>query len=346
MTDAVGVTGYSYDALNRLTQVASPTGTLTYGYDLNDNRTYLTYPGGQVVTSTYDLANRLTSVTDWAGRVTTYSYDAANRQTGVQYPNNTQAVYTYDNADRLLNLAYTSPVSGTVAVFTYTLDAVGNRLTMQDLSGSTGYTYDNLYRLTQVTYPGGEQVTYAYDPMGNRTSLVSTIAGTTVYTYDVADRLLSFSGPGGTVTQTWDANGNMTGKGSAIYTFDALDRLTQVISGATTVQFVYNGDGVRLSKTTGGVTTQYVQDVGGALPVVLAETTSGQTSRYVYGNDLVTQVSPAGSPTFYHPDGLGSTRALSNQAGQRTDAYSYDVFGALRTHTGSAAQSFTFTASR
>ena len=50
---------------------------------------------------------------------------------------------------------------------------MGNRLSMQDLDGTTSYLYDNLYRLTQVTYPGGEHVTYAYDPMGNRTSLVS-----------------------------------------------------------------------------------------------------------------------------------------------------------------------------
>jgi len=67
------------------------------------------------------------------------------------------------------------------------------------------------------------------------------------------------------------------------------------------------------------------------------------TNRYVYGTDLIEQVDPANTPVFYHADGLGSTRALSNLAGQRTDAYSYDVFGALRTKTGNAAQPFTFT---
>ena len=46
-----------------------------------------------------------------------------------------------------------SPVSGTIAVFTYTLDAVGNRLSMYDLDGLTSYGYDDLYRLTQVSYP-------------------------------------------------------------------------------------------------------------------------------------------------------------------------------------------------
>ena len=95
-------------------------------------------------------------------------------------------------------------------------------------------------------------MTYVYDPMGNRTSMTSSLHGATTYSYDAGDRLLSFTDPGGTTTLTWDANGNMTGKGSATYTFDALDRLTQVVNGATTVQFAYNGDGVRLGKTVNG----------------------------------------------------------------------------------------------
>jgi hypothetical protein len=63
----------------------------------------------------------------------------------------------------------------------------------------------------------------------------------------------------------------------------------------------------------------------------------------VYGNDLVEWIDPAGEPGFYHADGLGSVRALSDLAGRRTDAYSCDAFGALRSHTGGAGQPFTFT---
>ncbi len=56
--------------------------------------------------------------------------------------------------------------------------------------------------------------------------------------------------------------------------------------------------------------------------MVLSETTAGQATRYVYGNDLVRLENPAGAPTFYHTDGLGRSRALSNLTGQRTDSYS------------------------
>jgi RHS repeat-associated protein/uncharacterized repeat protein (TIGR01451 family) len=339
LADSVGTTSYVYDALNRVTAVTGPTGSLNYSYDPNGNRTSLTYPNSQSVSYVYDLANRLTTATDWSGRITTYTYDNANRQTGIHYPNNIQATYTYDNADRLLSLVHTHPSNGTIASFNYTLDAVGNRLTMQDLEGTTSYSYDDLYRLTQVVYPNSETVTYSYDPMGNRLSMNSTVHGLTAYTYDVGDRLLT----AGTTAFTWDANGNMTGKGNGVYTFDALDRLTQVVSGTTAVQFAYDGDGGRLQKTVNGILTSYVQDMAAPLPVVLVETTAGQSNRYLYGNDLTTQINQAGTATFYHTDGLGSTRALSNLPGQRTDAYSYDVFGAVRLHTGTASQPFTFT---
>jgi RHS repeat-associated protein len=339
MTDATGTTTYTYDDLYRVTGVNSPNGSMAYTYDANGNRTGLTYPGGVTVAYAYDDANRLTTVTDWDNRVTTYTYDAAGRQTAITYPNGATAIYTYDIADRLLSLTHSHPTHGTIGAFTYTLDAVGNRLTMVDADGTTTYTYDNLNRLTRVVYPGGEQVDYTYDPMGNRLSLTSSVSGATSYTYDAADRLLTAGATG----YTWDSNGNMIGKGGASYTWDVLDRMIGITDGATVSTYAYNGDGVRLSKTVGAVTTQYVQDVAAPLPLVLAETTAGQTSHYVYGNDLVTQIDPAGTIAFYHPDGLGSTRALSNAAGQQTDWYTYDVFGATRAHTGTAVQDFTFT---
>lgn len=179
--------------------------------------------------------------------------------------------------------------------------------------------------------------------MGNRLTLDSSVAGTTTYTYDAADRIVSMTAGAATTTFDHDNNGNMTRKGSANYSFDALDRLTQVTDGASSVLFAYDGDGTRLSKTATGVTTNYVQDTSASLPVVLTEAVSGSTNRYVYGSDLISQLDSTAAISFYHTDGLGSTRALSSAAGQRTNSYSYDVFGAQRAQTGGSSQPFTFT---
>jgi len=52
---------------------------------------------------------------------------------------------------------------------TYAFDAVGNRTQRTDYNGVvTNYTYDNLNRLTTITYPT-RNVTYSYDPLNNMT---------------------------------------------------------------------------------------------------------------------------------------------------------------------------------
>jgi RHS repeat-associated protein len=340
MTDTIGVTTYTYDALDRLVGTTGPTGALAYTYDLNGNRLSVGDGVGHTTTYTYDDAGQLASASDWEDRLTSYQYDDAGRQTGIAYPNGVQAALTYDNANRLLSYIHVHPTYGTIATVTYTLDNAGNRLSMVDADGTTAYTFDALHRLTQVVYPDGEQVVYGYDPMGNRTAMTSTVDGGTAYTYDAADQLLSFTDTSGTTALAWDLNGNMTAKGAGVYTFDALDRLTSVASGTLVVEYAYSGGGVRLAKTVDGVETTYLQDIEVALPVVLAETTFGQTDRYVYGTDMLLMEDASGTTAYYHADGLGSTRALSDSAGVRTDAYSYDAFGAERMHSGTAKQPF------
>jgi len=344
ITDATGVTLLAYDPLNRLVRTTYPDGrTVGYIYDAAGRRVGLIYPNGYVVTYTYDLLDRLVSVTDWSGRVVTYTYDAAGQLLGYAYPNGTSAAYSYDPAGRLTAITHTSSVSGTFAFFRYTYDGVGNRLSEVSAAGTTAYTYDALYRLIGVSYPDGERVTYAYDPMGNRTAMTSTVSGSTTYAYDAADRLLT----AGTDTFGWDANGRLImrtyGATTVTYTFDPLDRLIRVISGTTTVTFTYNGDGVRVGKTVNGIATTYVQDLAAPLPVVLVETTNGEDTLYIYGPDLIARVQPNGDRRYYHGDALGSVRALSDDAGRVVATYAYDAFGALRLQTDGGGNPFTFT---
>jgi RHS repeat-associated protein len=54
-------------------------------------------------------------------------------------------------------------------------------------------------------------------------------------------------------------------------------------------------------------------------------------------------VDAASNATYRLADGLGSTVALANASGTVTDTYTYDVFGAVRSHTGTSGTEFTFT---
>ena len=108
----------------------------------------------------YDSVNRLTSVTDWNSNATAYAYDDANRMTTTTLPSGTGIVstYAYDpsvgRTDRLTAISHVKGGSTTIASVSYTLDSVGNRTQRVDQAGTHTYAYDNLYRLTSVTYPG------------------------------------------------------------------------------------------------------------------------------------------------------------------------------------------------
>jgi RHS repeat-associated protein len=340
MLDASGTTTYTYDEINRPVSIAQPEGTITYVYDAV-NRTDLTLPGSLTTTYTYNEADHLTDVTDWSTHNTHYTYDDAGRLSTTTYPNGVVTTNTYDNADRLTGIA-TVKSATTILSISYMLDDVGNRLTMVDGSGTTSYTYDELNRLTGVTYPSGTpaSVSYTYDAMGNRLTMVQD-GVTTTYTYDAADRLTGTTG-GSSLSFTWDDNGQMLTKGSQTFAWDALGRMVGLINGGTTASYVYNVDGVRTGKIVDGVSTDYLQDLAAGLPVVMAETTGSVTSQYVYGSDLIAQVNGS-TPVYYHADGLGSTRAMTDSTGVSTDQYTYDAFGVTRSHTGISSQIYTFT---
>ncbi len=108
-------------------------------------------------------------------------------------------------------------------------------------TGVITYTYDALSRLTGVNNGAGQQVSYAYDPAGNRTHLLYPDGRVVTYThsassgqaYDLANRLAAVDG----VSYTFDDNGNLLATGSMTNTWDAANRLTAVSRKPSAVRF-------------------------------------------------------------------------------------------------------------
>jgi len=372
MVDGRGTTGYTYDGRDRLVEMVYPGGSkLAYGWDANGNRTAVTaHVGGQVLTasSTYDALNRLDTVTDPRGMVYDHGYDGNGNRTSVAFPNGVQTTYSYDALNRLKELRARTVVGAVVAGYVYTLGAAGNRTKIEEADGTVrSYGYDALYRLIgeTVTRSGGSGATvytkaFGYDPVGNRLKQVHTDAAGTVTTtnaaFDARDRQLTRGGQG----WTWDVNGNLAAKvGEATYAWDFDSRLQQVmLQDGTVVTHGYDADGVRVTTATrkpdGIITTvNYLVDTSGALSQVVAESTqigagaSALSAYYVRGDDLLAVMRPgatAGSWTsrFYHSDGLGSIRALTDESGAVTDRWSYTAFGELLSHEGEDANAYLF----
>jgi RHS repeat-associated protein len=132
-------------------------------------------------------------------------------------------------------------------------------------------------------------------------------------------------------TDNYDNNGNTTGSGVNSFTYDSENELKTMNGGAVTL--LYDGDGNRVAKTVGSVTTRYlIDDLNPTgLPQVVEETVNGAVTRqYTYGLQLISEnqlVSNTWTASFYETDGTGSVRQLTNSLGQVTDTYEYDAFG-------------------
>ena len=145
---------------------------------------------------------------------------------------------------------------------------------------------------------------YCLDPVGNRMPANSTLPGINPIagTYNADDEISS---------ETYDANGNVIATGGKTYTYDSQNHMITANNGQVTM--IYDGDGNRVSKTVGGVTTQYLVDdlnPTGYAQVVEEVVNGAVTRQYTYGLQRISQnLSPAVSgnstwtPSFYVYDG-------------------------------------------
>jgi RHS repeat-associated protein len=152
----------------------------------------------------------------------------------------------------------------------------------------------------------------------------------------------------------YDDNGNLLsitdGTDVTSFEYDSRNLLTKwTAPDGTMATFVYDHDGNRVSRTIDGVTTKYIVDTAdpsGLSQVVAEQDGSGSVEAgYVYGHDLISQ-DRGGTRSYYHADALGSTRALTNDAGEVTDTYAYGAFGDESNSTGSTTNEIRFTGER
>ncbi len=374
-------TDYTYDGLNRVITVNAPAvGKVQYGYDVLGRRNSLLFNYSGITRTAqygYDALSRPVTMSNWAGQVLSYSYSGARLNQQI-YPNGITATYGFDGASRLTSI---NQVKAGTTVFstTYTLDQLGNRTAIsENLNGQSrtqGYNYDELSQLiTETTQVGSTTPitsAYTYDQVGNRTRMVSysppisktsgPVVITTTSSYDVANRLTGRSQQGTGLnlfnySYIYDNNGSLTSETNTVsggevtsYTYDTRNRLTgwQRAKGGTVLSSAglqYDGNNTRRSITYQGQTTWYLQDTQAGSPVVLMERVGTNLDSFLYPLGSTTPVyetNPQGSNLWYHSDGLGSVRLLTNDSGTTQNSYAYSAFGA--NNGGTTGSKFTTT---
>jgi RHS repeat-associated protein len=193
-------------------------------------------------------------------------------------------------------------------------------------------------------------ISYSYDVVSNRLTRNDSLEGNTVYEYDGNDRLLKEVTNGVTTTYTYDNNGNTltktVGTAKTTYEWDVENRLVGADTdgdGVNDVTNEYDGDGVRIRQTVAGEETRFLVDKNRDYAQVLEEYTPSKIIKasYIYGHDLISQLRNT-ERSFYHVDGLGSTRALTDINGLLTDAYAYEAFGEIIKQLGNTQNSYLF----
>jgi RHS repeat-associated protein len=341
VTDAKNqVTSFTYDNRDRLTQIIDPlTGRTTYTYDdVSNLKTIRNARLIDIATFTYDAANQLIQVKDGLNQTTTYTYDADGNRATMVDRKGTSFTYTYDRANRL-----TQANNGGI-VISYTYDVNGNRLTLVDGTGTTSFLYDNLDRLTKVTYPDAKTVQFVYDDAGNRTRLTNPLGTQTTYGYDSANRLTSMVQGSLTWTFGYDAAGNRTSLAqpnstTTTYAYQNnnwLSSITHKAPGGATLQsfaYTYDQNGNRVSQADSTGSTSYGYDALNRLTSAAYPGTYGSwTWAYDTVGNRLTQTAPNGTTTYTYD---ANNRLRTAVGGSGTTNYDYDANGNL-TSTGTA----------
>lgn len=376
---------YEYDGFDRPQKATYPDSTTTQitSYDANGNPLTLLNRAGNSTTLTYDALSRLSTKQAFGLPTISYAYDLAGRLTSVSKPvvvgdPSTGVFQTFfDSAGRYFKEQYPD---GKAVV--HELDSNGNRTktTWPDgyfvtrsfdqlnrlekifLNGSAtpsvSYAYDQLSRLTSVSYDNGTSSSYAFELNNDLVAMAHNFVGSAVsYTfgynavheliatgltdptfhwhpqasgtvaYGMADVVNRYPTVGGNA-YSYDANLNLTADGTWTFAYDSENRLLSANKAGTAASFKYDPVNRQAQKTVNSVSTRFVYD--GTRLIATYDGSGNLLDRYVHGlgvDQPCIQVSSAGVRTYSHFDRQGSVVALTNASGVIQNRITYSPYG-------------------
>jgi len=371
LTDVTDVAGrswqFTYDAKHRMTTLTNPRGAKTTNvYDARDRVTGQTDPVGRETKWSY--GGDETKVTDPAGNVTDTRFRSHLPVWIAGAQGASEEAITHLAYDADANLAKVTDPNG--HAWSYGYDGQGNRTKATDpLGHSTAYAYDAKRNLTTLTLPSGSATSYDYDSHSNPVSTKQTLTEsgqtpTTTFAYDEVGQLTSVTDPlgaswrygyndqgdqtsatspagrktsAGYNAQSWlmssvSGRGNASGSDPAAYTTsytrDAYGRPTAIRDplGHSTA-LAYDGVGNMTDATDrDGRHSQFGFDLADQATEVTRGDGSVLKTGYDANGQVKSQTDGLGRTTDYGRDPLGRVTSTSDPLGRRT-TYAYDRGG-------------------
>ena len=297
--------------------MTDPRGLVTsYAYDGLGQTTQRISPDTGTTGYTYDSAGRLATETRANGAVITYSWDRLGRMTGRTSGGVTES-FTYDGGTygkgRLTGL---NDVTGSTG-YTYNADGqlAQQTSTVFGSAYATTWSYDSAGRVTGMSYPSGLALTYSYDAYGRVFRVASNVAGWAT----LADSFLYQPATG--QRYAWRFGNNLP----RTFTLDTDRRLTQLFSGAVhNLNYGWNNTDTLASITDGVV--------------------AAQNSSFGYDtNDRLSGVTKSGDNQGFTLDKVGNRTAHSRAASSWSAALA-PTSNRVTSLGGSSARSFGYDA--
>ena len=210
--------------------------------------------------------------------------------------------------------------------------------------------------VSRITLSDGRTIEYEYDAEERITKVIDSVDGETVYTYDALGQLLTETVNGEVVnTMKYDNYGNIVEKNGKDYTYgnatwkdlltgfdgkvieyDAQGNPVKYLGHTLTwekgrqlkkfdnIEYTYNANGIRTSKTVNGIKHTYTLDG----TKILRETWEGSTLVPLYDNeDSVCGILYNNVPYYFIKNLQGDVIAIVDKDAQTVARYSYDAWG-------------------
>lgn len=317
-----------YDSNNRVYKQQLPSGTFQFSYTTNSSgnvtQTNVTDPNGYVHQMNFSLPQTFPNGFQTGGYLAseTYALGKPEQQTI------TYNLGTPDSNPGNFLQNVTDPLGRNTA-FTY--DALGNRTSVTQLSGTSGaattsFTYEPQFsRLTSISDPLNNTTIFAYndssnqvvatDPLGNQWTTVENALGQVTSLKNPAGGSWTFGYSGGDVVSVADALNNIT-----TFAYDGAGRelsVTDPLRERTT--FAYDGLNDLTSVTDPlNEVTQYSYDQNRNLTTITDPKNTSNPIQFFYNNS---------NQVYKRTDALGNS-----------DNYQYDANGNLACHTDRKGQ--------
>jgi RHS repeat-associated protein len=300
-------TSFSYDALNRTTQITDAKGSMTnFAYNNVGSILSITDRNGNVSKKKYDALQRAVENINAKSHSTKSAYDKVGNTVAEIDAKGGTTNYAYNGLNQLVQK--TDALSG---ITRYSFDKVNNLTKLTDANGhATTYQYDKLNRMIAETNPEGHKVSNAYDANNNPIKKIDAKGNQTGYEYDELNRLVGeLNALGGKKVYGYDKMGNLLTLTDANthtdkYTYDALDRLaseTDAEGNMTTTAYDKNGNMLKLVDANGNSTNFEFDSLDRLVKEVNA---LGETKGYEYDKEtnVTAEIAADGVKTAYNYD--------------------------------------------